>query len=47
MATQPSVVARPEAGGGRQKRSPSLTTLRNYAEAVGCRLEIEMVHVRA
>ena len=43
MSTQPSVVARLEAGGGRQKHSPSLATLQKYAEAVGCRLEIKMV----
>ena len=45
MSTQPSVVARLEAGGGRQKHSPSLATLHKYAEAVGCRLEIKMVRV--
>ena len=45
MATQPSVVARLEAGGGRLKHSPSLATLQKYAEAVGCRLEVKMVHV--
>jgi transcriptional regulator with XRE-family HTH domain len=43
MATQPSVVARLEAGGGRQQHSPSLATLQKYAEAVGCRLEIKLV----
>ena len=45
MATQPSVVARLEAGGGRQKHSPSIATLQKYAEAVGCRLEIKMVRI--
>ena len=45
MATQPSVVARLEAGGGRRKHSPSLATLQKYAEAVGCRLEIKMVRL--
>jgi transcriptional regulator with XRE-family HTH domain len=45
MATQPSVVARLEAGGGRQQHSPSIATLQKYAEAVGCRLEIKMVRV--
>ena len=45
MATQPSVVARLEAGGGRLKHSSSLATLQKYAEAVGCRLEIKMVRV--
>jgi len=43
MATQPSVVARLEAGGGRQKHSPSIATLQKYADAVGCHLEIKMV----
>jgi len=43
MATQPSVVARLEAGGGRRRHSPSIATLRKYAEAVGCHLEIRMV----
>jgi hypothetical protein len=37
------VVARLEAGGGRQKHSPSIATLHKYAEAVGCQLEIKMV----
>lgn len=45
MATQPSVVARLEAGGGRQKHSPSLATLQRYAAAVGCRLEIKLVRI--
>jgi hypothetical protein len=45
MATQPSAVARLEAGGGRLKHSSSLATLQKYAEAVGCRLEIKMVRV--
>ena len=45
MATQPSVVARLEASGGRRKHSPSLATLQKYAEAVGCRLEIKMVQL--
>ncbi|MCA9982197.1 MAG: helix-turn-helix transcriptional regulator [Anaerolineales bacterium] len=43
MGTQTSAVARLEAGGGRQKHSPSVETLRRYAEAVGCRLEIRLV----
>ena len=45
MATQPSVIARLEAGGGHRKHSPSIATLQKYAEAVGCRLEIRMVRV--
>jgi len=46
MATQPSVVARLEAGGGRQKHSPSLATLQRYAAAVGCRIEVKLVRVQ-
>ncbi|MBF0153019.1 MAG: helix-turn-helix transcriptional regulator [Magnetococcales bacterium] len=38
----PSVV-RLEAGGGKERHSPSIATLRRYAEAVGCRLEIKLV----
>ena len=36
------VVARLEAGGGSQQHSPSVATLRKYAQAVGCRLEIRL-----
>jgi transcriptional regulator with XRE-family HTH domain len=43
MTTQPSAVARLEAAGGRRKHSPSIGTLRRYAEAVHCRLEIRLV----
>ena len=31
------------AGGGKAKHSPSIATLRRYAQAVGCRLEIKLV----
>jgi transcriptional regulator with XRE-family HTH domain len=40
MGTTKSAVSRLEAGG---KHSPSLTTLKKYAQAVGCRLEIKLV----
>ena len=43
MGTTPSAVARLEAGGGSQKHSPSIATLRKYAEAVGCTVEIKLV----
>ena len=42
MGTKTPAVARLEAGGGSRQHSPSLTTLRKYAEAVGCRLEIRL-----
>ena len=40
MGTKTPAVARLEAGGGRRQHSPSVATLRKYAHAVGCRLEI-------
>ena len=43
MGTKTSAIARLEAGGGSNKHSPSVATLRKYAEAVGCRLEIRLV----
>ena len=43
MGTTPSAVARLEAGGGSHKHSPSIATLRKYAEAVGCTVAIKLV----
>ena len=40
MGTTKSAVSRLEAAG---KHAPSMTTLRKYARAVGCRLEIKLV----
>jgi len=40
MGTTKSAISRLEAGG---KHAPSLTTLKRYAQAVGCRLEIKLV----
>ncbi|MBI4745091.1 MAG: helix-turn-helix transcriptional regulator [Deltaproteobacteria bacterium] len=40
MGTTKSAVSRLEAVG---KHAPSLTTLKKYARAVGCRLEIKLV----
>jgi DNA-binding XRE family transcriptional regulator len=40
MGTTKSAVSRLEAGG---KHAPSLATLKKYAHAVGCRLEIKLV----
>jgi transcriptional regulator with XRE-family HTH domain len=42
MGTKTPAVARLEAGGGSRQHSPSVATLRKYAEAVGCRLEIRL-----
>src|SRR5438876_11183914 len=43
MGTKPPAVARLEAGGGSKRHSPSIATLRRYAEAIGCRLEIRLL----
>lgn len=40
MGTTKSAISRLEAAG---KHSPSLTTLKKYAHAVGCRLEIKFI----
>ena len=42
MGTKTPAVARLESGGGSRKHSPSVATLRKYAEAVGCRVEIRL-----
>ena len=43
MVTKPPAVARLESSGRRKTHSPSVATLRKYAEAVECRLEIRLV----
>ncbi len=43
MGTKPPAVARLEAAGGSKRHSPSIATLRRYAQAVGCRLEVRLV----
>jgi len=43
MGTKASAIARIEACGGSKRHSPSVATLRRYAEAVGCKLKIELV----
>src|SRR5207245_8889248 len=40
MGTMTPAVARLEGGGGKNRHSPSLATLRKYAKAVRCRLQI-------
>lgn len=42
MQTKVPAISRLESAGGRQSHSPSLTTLRKYAEAVGCRLVVKL-----
>jgi predicted transcriptional regulator len=42
MGTHTPAVARLESGGGTKRHSPSIATLRKYAEAVGCRLEVKL-----
>lgn len=42
MGTKTPAIARLEAGGGSQRHSPTVATLRKYADAVGCRLEIRL-----
>src|SRR5215472_16567052 len=42
MGTKTPAVARLEGGGGSRRHSPSIATLRKYAGAVGCRLEIRL-----
>lgn len=43
MGTKPPAVARLESSLSSGKHSPSINTLRKYAEAVGCDLEIRLV----
>jgi len=40
MGTKAPAIARLEATSAREKHSPSVNTLRKYARAVGCKLEI-------
>jgi transcriptional regulator with XRE-family HTH domain len=43
MGTLTPIVVRLESGKIKNKRSPSLFTLHQYAQAVGCELEIKLV----
>lgn len=43
MKTSTSVVGRLETGGGVRRHSPTLDTLRKYAKAIGCDLQIKLI----
>ncbi len=47
MGTKPPAVTRLETSLSDQKHSPSIATLKKYAEAVGCRLEVHLVPTKA
>ena len=44
MGTKKSAIARLEASGGKKKHSPTISTLRKYAEAINCHLIIKFEH---
>jgi len=43
MNTTASAIARLESGGGKKRHSPSLRTLRMYADALGCDIKMHLV----
>jgi len=43
MGTTTSAIGRLETGGGKQKHSPTLATLRKYANALNCDLRLQFV----
>jgi transcriptional regulator with XRE-family HTH domain len=43
MGTTASAVARLESGGGKRKHSPSMRTLKMYAEAIGYNIEMSLI----
>ncbi|CAN5241442.1 helix-turn-helix transcriptional regulator [soil metagenome] len=46
MHTTVSAISRIESGGGTKRHSPSLSTLRRYARALGCTLKIKLVPMK-
>lgn len=46
MGTKTPAVARIESGGGKKKHSPSIATLRKYAEACGYKVKIKLIPKR-
>ncbi len=47
MGTTTSAIGRLETGGGKQKHSPTISTLKRYAAAIGCELRIKLVAKKA
>lgn len=43
MGTKQAAIARLETAGGKAKHSPSIATLRRYANAIGCDLDIKII----
>jgi transcriptional regulator with XRE-family HTH domain len=43
MGTKQAAIARLETAGGKAKHSPSIATLRRYANAIGCHLDIKII----
>jgi DNA-binding XRE family transcriptional regulator len=43
MHTSTSVIGRLESGGGKHRHSPTIETLRKYAQALNCDLKIKFV----
>jgi len=46
MDTTASAIARIEAGGGKERHSPSLITLQKYAAAIGCELDVKLKPIK-
>lgn len=47
MHTTTSVIGRLETGGGSRGHSPTVATLRRYAKALGCKLDIKFIPKKA
>jgi len=47
MDTHKAAIARLEAGGGKNKHSPSVATLMKFAQAIGCYLQINLIQIKA
>ena len=43
LHTTTSAISRLENSGGKQRHSPTLATLRKYAEALGCELRVRLI----